>query len=181
MHIKTPLIYTFIESFEKEKIINLPSNIGIIYRNYNTDLKNDQILKIRNLCKAYNKKIYLANNYKQAFKNNLDGIYIPSFNKNLNFKNLNKKKNFMILGSAHNLQEIRIKEKQCTDVIFLSPLFITKNYRKFLGVIKFKTIAKQTKKKVIALGGINKKNINYLKILNIFGFSAIKHFNNKNE
>jgi thiamine-phosphate pyrophosphorylase len=181
MHNKTPRIYTFIESFDKEKISKLPSTIGIIYRNYNTDLKNDQILKIKDFCKANNKKIYLANNFKLAFQNKLDGVYIPSFNRNLNFKNLNKRKNFIILGSAHNLQEIKIKEKQCAKIIFLSPVFKTKNYKKILGISKFNFLARQTKKRIVALGGINKKNINYLKISKIFGFSAIKYFNNKNE
>ena len=178
MHNKTPNVYTFIEFFDKEKINKLPHGIGIIYRNYNTELKNDEILKIKNFCKANNKKIYLANNFKLAFQNRLDGVYIPSFNKNLNFKNLNKRKNFVILGSAHNFCEIRIKEKQGVEIIFLSPIFKTKNYKKLLGVIKLNLLTNQTKKKIVALGGINEKNINYLKITNLFGFSAINYFNN---
>tara|TARA_Y100000389_G_scaffold175836_1_gene186904 strand:+ start:4091 stop:4636 length:546 start_codon:yes stop_codon:yes gene_type:complete len=181
MHNKTPNIFTFIDFFDRETINKLPSNIGIIYRNYNTELKNKQILKIKSFCRANNKKIYLANNYKLAFQNNLDGVYIPSFNKTLNFKNLNKKKDFIILGSAHNLSEIKIKEKQCVQIIFLSPIFKTKNYKKLLGITKFNLLITQTKRKVIALGGINEKNIKYLKMSKIFGFSAINYFNNKNE
>jgi thiamine-phosphate pyrophosphorylase len=181
MHYKTPNIFTFIDSFDRKTINKLPANIGIIYRNYNTELKNKQILKIKNFCRANNKKIYLANNYKLAFQNKLDGVYIPSFNKTLNFKNLSKKKDFIILGSAHNLNEIKIKEKQCVQIIFLSPIFKTKNYKKFLGITKLNLLIAQTKRKVIALGGINEKNIKYLKMSKIFGFSAISYFNNKNE
>ena len=82
----------------------------------------------------------------------------------------------MILGSAHNIFEIRIKEKQNVEVIFLSPLFKTKDYKKSLDIIKFNILSQNTNKKVIALGGINKKNINKLKIANAYGFSGISYF-----
>ena len=41
----------------------------------------------------------------------------------INFKNLSLKKNFKLIGSAHNLNEIKIKEKQGCEEIFLSPIF----------------------------------------------------------
>ena len=34
------------------------------------------------ICKLQKRKFYLANNLKLAKKLNLDGVYIPSFNKN---------------------------------------------------------------------------------------------------
>ena len=58
--------------------------------------------------------------------------YIPSFNKNI-FRKDNLKK-ILILGSAHNLSEIRIKEKQVTS-LFLSPIF-SKN-KQPLGLYRF--------------------------------------------
>ena len=80
------------------------------------------------------------------------------------------------MGSAHNVTEIKVKEKQGAEVIFLSPLFKTKNYKNELGIIKFNMISKISKKKIIALGGINKKNIKKLKITNAYGFSGISYF-----
>ena len=80
------------------------------------------------------------------------------------------------MGSAHNLPEIKIKEKQGVEVIFLSPLFMTKNYKKKLGIIKFNILTRLTKKKIIALGGINKNNIKKIKITNAYGFSGISYF-----
>ena len=41
------------------------------------------ILKIKNYCKKKLIKFYLSNNIQIAIKLNLDGAYIPSFNKNL--------------------------------------------------------------------------------------------------
>ena len=176
MHKKIPSIFTFISDFKKEEILKVGKNVGIIFRNYKENHNKDKIIQLRQFCKSNNKKIYLANNFKLAIKLNLDGVYIPSFNKSLMFKNLNLKKNFIILGSAHNIREIKIKEKQGVDVIFLSPLFKTKKYKKCLEIIKFSIISNISKKKIIALGGINKNNINRLKITNAYGFSGISYF-----
>ena len=88
------------------------------------------------------------------------------------------KKDFLIIGSAHNLKEIRIKEKQKTSHIFISSIFSKeKNY---LGFYKFNNLLKMTKKKIIALGGINNNNIKKISMLNISGFAAINYFNKSN-
>lgn len=176
MHKKIPSIFTFISDFKKEEILKLSKNVGVIFRNYKENHNKNKIIQIKQFCKLNNKKFYLANNFKLAINLNLDGAYIPSFNKNLMIKNTNMRKKFLILGSAHNIKEIKHKEKQGVDIIFLSPLFETKNYKKCLEIIKFNMISNISKKKIIALGGINKKNINKLKITNAYGFSGISYF-----
>ena len=80
------------------------------------------------------------------------------------------------MGSAHNVYEIREKEKQNISLIFLSPIFKTKNYKSGLGIIKFNLLSNLSKKKIIALGGINNRNIKKLKIANTYGFSGISYF-----
>ena len=60
---------------------------------------------------------------KLAVKLDLDGAYIPAFNKNFNHLAYSYKKNFKIIGSAHNHIEIRKKIEQGCKIIFLSPLF----------------------------------------------------------
>ena len=67
------------------------------------------------LAKKKGFKFYLSNNIKMAIKLNLDGAYIPSFNKSSKHLAFSLKKNFCIIGSAHNLKEIRIKENQKVD------------------------------------------------------------------
>ncbi len=109
-----------------------------------------------------------------AIKLDLDGVYLPSFNKSFKINNYPKKKNFIIIGSAHNLKDIKIKEKQGVDAIFLASLFNKK--KTFLGMEKFKILKKQTKTKIIALGGINESNIKKIRLLNVFGFAAISFF-----
>ena len=176
MHKNIPNTFTFISDFKKEEILKLNKNIGIIFRNYKEANNRYKISKIKHFCKINQRKFYLANNIRLAINLNLDGVYVSAFNKNFDILKYNKRKNFLILGSAHNNKEIKIKETQGIDVIFISPLFKTKNYKKGLGIIKFNLLSEMTKKKVIALGGISKNNIKKLKITNTYGFCGISYF-----
>ena len=100
---------------------------------------------------------------------------MPSFNNNLKHLNYPKRKNFFIIGSAHNYKEIKKKELQKVDIIFIASLFSRK--KTYLGFNKFKLLTKLTKKKIIALGGINKNNLKKINLLNIYGYSGINLFN----
>jgi len=134
-------------------------------------------LIIKNYCKKKGNKFLLSNNIKLSIKLNLDGAYIPSFNKDKKHLSYSLKKNFMILGSAHNISEIRLKELQRVNAIFLSSIF--KKNKNFLGIQKFKLFASLTKKKIIALGGISKKNLGKLNLVNCDGFAGITFFEQK--
>ena len=176
MHEQLPKIFCFISDYEETYIKRLPKNIAIIYRNYNKKLNKGEINKIKKLCKKTNRKFFLSNNVKIALQLDLDGVYIPSFNKDLKINFYTKKKKFKILGSAHNLTEIRQKELQNVNCIFLSPVFITKKTNNFLGIQKFNNLTKYTNRKIICLGGIKKNNLNKTKLLNTYGFSSISFF-----
>ena len=167
--------YYFINKFDPNHIKKLDKDISIIYRNYNSPINTNLLIKIRDFCKKNRRKFYLSNNIKLALKFNLNGAYLPSFNRDTKHLNYKIKNNFLIIGSAHNLKEIRIKEAQKVSQIFISSLFkLEKNY---LGFYKFINLSKLSKRKVIALGGINKKNLNRLSLLNISGYSGIGIFN----
>ena len=174
MHKNLPKIYYFIDTFNKDHISKLNKNIAIIFRNYNKKYDRSLIKKIKIFCKSKNRKFLLANNVKLAFKLRLDGAYLPSFNKSFKINLYPKKKNFILLGSAHNIKEIKIKEKQGVHAIFLSSLFNRK--KNYLGLRKFKLLTKLTNKKIIALGGINNINYKKLKLLNLYGFAGISYF-----
>ena len=156
-------------------------NTWIIYRNYKEDFNVKKILDIKHYCKSRGLKFVLSNNnVKLAIKLNLDGAYIPSFNKNFNHLTYKLKKGFILIGSAHNLKDIRIKEKQKVDKVFLSSIF--KKNNNFLGINKFKFFSNLSKKKVIALGGVSKTNLQMLVLLNLVnleGFAGISYFRNK--
>ena len=167
--------YYFINKFETNNIDKQDNQTTIIYRNYSSKTVNEKlILKIKNYCKKKGIKFYLSNNIQIAIKLNLDGAYIPSFNKNTKHLAYSLKKNFKIIGSAHNLREIRVKETQKVEKIFLSSLF--KKNENYLGLNKFKLLSKLTKKEVVVLGGISEKNLKKLKILNQSQFAGISYF-----
>ncbi len=167
--------YYFINRFETNNIDKQDKETIIIYRNYSAKKHDEKvILNIKKYCRKKGVKLYLSNNIKLAIRLDLDGAYIPSFNNSLKNLHYSYKKKFEIIGSAHNLKEIRIKEQQRVNKIFLSSLF--KKNKNFLGLYKFKLLSAFTKKKVVALGGISKKNIKLLKLLNIKGFAGISFF-----
>ena len=178
MHKNLPKYYYFIDKFEKDDIKNINKNIAIIYRNYSKKIDINLIQNIKKKLKKLKIKFFLANNTKLAIKLDLDGVYIPSYNTELKINSFSKRKKFLIIGSAHNLKEIKIKEKQGAQIIFLSPLFKTNKTNKFLGSIKFNMLSKMTDKKLIALGGINQTNIQKLFLLNAYGFASISFLKN---
>ena len=175
MHTELPKVYYFINKFDKNNINKLNKNIALIYRNYNKKLNKDLIIKIKRYCRLKKRKFLLSNNIKLALNLGLDGAYFPSFNNDLKHLNYPKKKNFFIIGSAHNYKEIKEKELQKVDIIFIASLF--KRKKTYLGFNKFKLLTKLTNKKIIALGGINKNNLKKINLLNIYGYSGINLFN----
>ncbi len=175
MHLSLSEKYYFINKFDTNNINKQDKQTIIIYRDYSLKKLNERlILKIKDYCKKKKIKFYLSNNIKLALKLNLDGAYIPSFNKNFSHLSYSYKEKFDIIGSAHNLREIKIKENQKVRKIFLSSIF--KQNKNYLGIYKFRKLSVLTKKKVIALGGISKKNHHKLNLLNNNDFAGISYF-----
>ena len=175
MHINMMKKYYFINKLDTNNIGKQDKQTTIIYINYTTKIVDQAlILKIKRYCKKKSIKFYLSNKIKMAMKLDLDGVYIPSFNRSLKHLAYSFKKNFQIIGSAHNLKEIRIKEKQNVSKIFLSSLF--KKNKNFLGMNKFKLLSKLTNKDVVVLGGISEKNKKKISLLNQYDFAGISYF-----
>ena len=137
--------YYFINSFDTNIINKQDKTTTFIYRDYeSSEIDTNKILKLKTFLKKRGNKFLLANNFKMALKLKLDGVYLPSFYKKFDHLNYLTYSNFIILGSAHNLKEIRIKERQRVQGIFISSLF--KKNKNFLGINKFKIICSYSKK-----------------------------------
>tara|TARA_B110000483_G_C18036378_1_gene480808 strand:- start:355 stop:882 length:528 start_codon:yes stop_codon:yes gene_type:complete len=174
MHNQLPNKYYFINKFDTNNIDKQDKQTGIIYRNYTNKIEKDLIIKIQKYCKQRGNKFLLSNNIKLAIILNLDGVYIPSFNKDFKHLSYSYKKKFITIGSAHNLKEIKIKEQQNVQAIFLSSVF--KKNKNYLGINRFKLLSFLTQKKIVALGGISKNNLEKLNLINCFGFAGISFF-----
>ena len=174
MQKKNPYIFYFIDKYNIDELTNLEKNIDLIYRNYKKKLKIDEIKSIHKFCKTNKRNLYLSNDVKLALKLGLSGVYIPSFNNNLNFASKHSLPDkFEIIGSAHNVNEIRVKKLQKCSKIFLSPIFKSKKNQKFLSTVRFNLTALSEDIDFIALGGINESNYKKLKLTKVVGFSGI--------
>ena len=169
--------YYFIKKFDQSHIDKQDKKTIIIFRNYDQEINKKLILTIKNYCKKKGNKFLISNNIKLAIKLDLDGAYIPSFNKDKKHLSYSVKKNFIILGSAHNIYEMRTKELQGVSAIFLSSIF--KRNENYLGLNKFKSFSLLSKKPLIALGGISNNNLKKLKLTDCMGFAGISFFEQK--
>tara|TARA_B110001452_G_scaffold254365_1_gene245876 strand:- start:760 stop:1335 length:576 start_codon:yes stop_codon:yes gene_type:complete len=179
MHKKLPNFYHFVDHLNINKITKINKHIGIIYRNYQIKPNIKEIINFKNYCKNNDKIFLIANNFNLACQLNLDGFYVPAFNRS----NISKYRNnrLIIVGSAHNLGEIKVKEAQGVNQIFLSPIFKTLKSNNYLGLFRFNLLSKHTNKPIIALGGINSKNIKKIKMTNSIGIASITYIKkNKN-
>ncbi len=151
----------------------------LIYRNKENIDDLDALKRFRKNCKLKFIKFYVANDIKLAIALNADGIYISASNKS--FKSLIlRKKNFNIIGSAHNFKEIDHKLRQGCRSILVSKLF-TVDYAKrsvFLGIIKFNNLFNYCKF-IVPLGGIKLSNLNYLKNVRSNSFAILTELKKK--
>ena len=80
--------YYFIDEFNKNEIEKLSAQISLIYRNYNKKSDPEELRRLVTHSKNNRRKVYISNNLKDAIKYNFDGLYIPSFYKQLGFRNI---------------------------------------------------------------------------------------------
>ena len=116
---------------------------------------------------AKNSKIpfYIVDDIKLVIKHGAYGIFITGKNKSF----INVPKNtykIKVIGSAHNQYEYFIKERQGCSTVFLSPIFYNKKYslNKILHIHKFNLITLNWKTTIGALGGIDLKNLRFIKL-----------------
>jgi thiamine monophosphate synthase len=165
--------YVFLETINDLIKINLLkfNNINIII---NTDQKNIKINEnetaIIKFAKTNKIPFLFKNDIKKCVRYNANGLFIESSNKRIVNLTLIKKE-FVIIGGAHNHLEYSQKIKQGCDILMLSPIFYNKKYSKnrILGITKFNLISLNWHREIIALGGICKNNLNRLKSASCIG------------
>jgi thiamine-phosphate pyrophosphorylase len=150
-------------------------NIAIIYNNKYIENENN-FLKIKNFCRKTNIKFFIIDDLKLAIKYKLDGIILSNKNKSNYHKFFNHQKNFRILGKVQNQKDLYFKIKQNCNYIILSPIFENAKYKKnnILNIIKFNLISNNWGQKLIALGGVNQKNFNKIKMTKASGVGFIR-------
>ena len=168
MHNTLPKIFCFIKNYEENYIKRIPKNIGIIYRNYNKIINNNEIKKINNLCKKTKKKFFLANNIKIALQLDLDCI--------INFQSYWRNK-ILITKNQKIIKNIK-KIVNFTDPITMEVIFrdnkfnynvdklfpIIRNNKMYLYIIdSLNEYIKNTPKEIYTNTKFTKKEINEIK------------------
>ena len=149
----------------------LPVQSGVIIRHYNNSKNKKTIIKdILNVKKRRMLTVLISGENKRGL--NIDGNHFPQWASPIN--NGNK----ITSMSFHHAKDLRKSINLKADLVFISPVFPTTSHKnkKCLGVIKLGLMARLFKKHVIALGGINNKNIGRLRSLPISGCAGIDLF-----
>jgi len=155
-------------------------NIAVVYNKTSIyDPKN--FLIIKKFCKYNNIKLYILDNLKIAYQFNLDGIVLSHNNKRVVFSNkISCKKEFKIIGKAHNQREYYFKKQQNCKNIILSPVFSNQKYNnnQLLGVVKFNLMSNYWNEGTFAMGGINLSNYRRINKTRAQGFGFNNLINN---
>jgi thiamine monophosphate synthase len=177
--IKLPNLWLFTDPLKTISPVvlskSLPKMSGIVIRHYSSRNKDTIIREILNIKKRRILTVLIAGKYQRGL--NADGAHVPQW---VNSVSKTKK---IISISAHSAKDVRKSINVKADLVFISPVFISTSHisNQHLGVIKLGLMAKLFKKPVIALGGINNKNIARLRSLPISGCAGIDAFIEKNQ
>ena len=169
-----PNLWLFTDSHKTLKPVelskSLPMKSGVIIRNYKSKNKKIIIKDILNVKKRRMLTVLISGEYKRGL--NIDGNHFPQWANPIN--NGNK----ITSMSFHHAKDLRKSINLKADLIFISPVFPSTSHKnkQCLGVIKLGLMARLFKKHVIALGGINNKNISRLRSLPIAGCAGIDMF-----
>ncbi|MBO8221467.1 thiamine phosphate synthase [Prochlorococcus marinus] len=146
----------------------LIAGVRIIQHRFKTGTDKDNLqeaIKIKNLCKKYNSLFIINDRIDIALASNADGIHLGQ--DDLELKIARKLLGYSkIIGiTANNQIDISNALKDGCDYIGIGPVFetATKKDKKPIGIEKIKTLTKDLDIPWFAIGGINSKNISYLK------------------
>ena len=171
---KPPYIWMFTDSIKTSKPVkltkSLPTKSGVVIRDYNSKNKETIIRNILNIKKRKNLTVLISGKYRRNL--NVDGNHLPKW------LNCNNKIHKMVSISVHTGRDIRKSINVKADLVFISSVFPSSSHKskQHLGIIKLGLLARLFKKDVIALGGINNKNIARLRSLPISGCAGIDVF-----
>ena len=160
--------YVFLEEINnliKGNLVKF-SNINIIIDiNDNTSKNLENQLTIIKFAKKNRIPFLIKNNFQKCIKYKANGIFISSDNKKIT-KPILLKKNFYIVGGAHNQSEYAQKSKQKCNLLMLSPLFFNEKYsqNRILNISKFNNKTIDWDIDLCALGGINSKTLKKIRL-----------------
>ena len=174
--------YVFLEEINnviKDNLVKFSSINIIIDINENTSKNFENQLTIIKFAKKNRIPFIIKNDFQKCVKYKANGIFISSDNKKIT-KPILLKKNFHIVGGAHNQLEYTQKLNQKCHLLMLSPLFFNEKYSKnrILNILKFNNKTINWKINLCALGGINSKTLKKVKLTKCVAVAFKKFISN---
>ena len=167
---------------DNKKLQDLSKKVGIIFFDNNLNVNNflKKIEPLLEFCRKRKIKFVIPFSKFWGNKYNPFGMMIEINRKSKKYYSAkNNHKNYLTVAKVHNLKEAYLA-KGLVDLVFLSPVLKTNSYphKKPLNNYIFISLCFFFKEEIVfALGGVNYKNIKYMKNKNLYGFGAISCFN----
>lgn len=137
----------------------------------------EELELIREICKQENINYILNSSHKLDLHKECFGLHLTS--KDLyKFKKRPLGKEKILGASCHNKEDMIKAESLGVDYIFLSPVKKTSSHihLKSLGWLKFQKFTKETNLPVLALGGLEKKDLKLALKNGAYGVAGISKF-----
>ena len=109
------------------------------------------------LCQSYTVKLFINSRVELAMNLGVDGVHLPANSESVEKIQAQITKNLLIGCSVHTLDEARKREREGTDFVTYSPIFLTASkpgYGPAVGVDNLRKVAERIEIPIFALGGI---------------------------
>lgn len=155
-------------------IQRLPTQSGVIFRHYhlNEKARKSLFMQVMRICRRRGHFLLLAGDERTAMRWHANGFHQRS----------PRKSQLLHSVPVHNAREIAEVKTASPDLWFLSPIFATNSHpgARPLGPLAFNRLAKLVSSgRIIALGGMNRRNAQMLPPRLIHGWAAIDAFKKK--
>jgi thiamine-phosphate pyrophosphorylase len=152
-------------------IQRLPARSGVIYRHYHLDAVARKFLfgQVMRICRRRGHVLLLAGDERTAIRWRADGFHQRS----------QRASRLLHSAPVHNVREIAGMKAASPDLVFLSPIFATNSHpgARPLGPLAFNRLATLVSSgRIIALGGMNRRNAHMLSPRLVHGWAAIDAF-----
>ena len=147
------------EEVVKEAIKGGAEIIQLREKDWSKDKVKEEAVKLLKICRE-NNVLFILNDYvDMALEIGADGVHLGQ--SDMPVKEARKMcGDKLIIGlSTHSLEQAKKADNEDVDYITIGPIFKTRAKDYTVGTSMIKEIINKIKKPIIAIGGINKKNI----------------------
>jgi len=149
----------------------LPAGSIVIFRDYDDPKRTESAVNLHKLCKSHNLFLLIGKSPELAQKIGADGVHFPEFMTAQISKWKKLKPHWLFSSSCHSETAIIKSLSHGADILLFSPIFATSSHpdAEPQNIIRsnriLRNIAQKTeiKQKIYALGGIDAKNLKFLK------------------